>query len=154
MKYFAVKQLACPTPEAFAENPAWSATDLDDFVCLRVLELTYSSHRIKPYAQDVVGGDPGAPFRWTPERRDHLKAELDAAMFHLYGLDRDDTEHVLDSFFVVRKYEERDHGEFRTKRLVLAAYDAMARAAETGIPFTSPLDPPPGHGPRHPEATT
>ena len=38
-------------------------------------------------------------------------------MFHLYGLTRAEVEHVLDSFFVVRKYEERDHGEFRTKRL-------------------------------------
>jgi len=72
-------------------------------------------------------------------------------MLHLYGLDRADAEQVLDSFSVLRRYEERDHGEFRTKRLVLAAYDAMTRAAETGAPFVSPLDPPPGHGPRHPE---
>lgn len=56
---------------------------------------------------------------------------------------------MLDSFFVLRKYEERDCGEFRTKRLVLAAYDAMTGAAETGAPYTSPLDPPPGSGPRH-----
>ena len=117
----------------------------------RVLELTYTSNRIKAYAVDVVGGEPGAPFKWLPERRVQLTAELDAAMFHLYGLERHDAEHVLDSFFVVRKYEERDHGEFRTKRLVLAAYDAMTTAAATGVPFVSPLDPPPGHGPRHPE---
>lgn len=151
MSYFTVKQFSCPTPDAFGETPAWSACELDAFVRPLVLELAYTSHRINPYAADIVGGDPGTPFRWIPERRDQLKAELDAAMFHLYGLDRADTEHVLDSFFVVRKYEERDHGEFRTKRLVLAAYDAMARAAETGVPFTSPLDPPPGHGQRHPE---
>ena len=72
-------------------------------------------------------------------------------MLHVYGLDRHDAEHVLDSFFVVRKYEERDHGEFRTKRLVLAAYDQMAEAARTGVAYVSPLDPPPGQGPRHPE---
>jgi hypothetical protein len=33
---------------------------------------------------------------------------------------------------------------------VLTEYDAMAKAAETGVPYTSPLDPPPGNGPRHP----
>jgi hypothetical protein len=60
------------------------------------------------------------------------------------------TEHVLDSFFVIRKYEERDHGEFRTKRLVLREYDAMAEAVRTGVPYRSPLNPPPGRGPRHP----
>ncbi len=95
--------------------------------------------------------DPGPPLHWLPERRDQLRAELDAAMLHLYGLSRDDAEHVLDSFPVLRKYEERDHGEFRTKRLVLAAYDAMTVAAASGTPFVSPLDPPPGSGPRHPE---
>jgi len=42
-------------------------------------------------------------------------------MFHIYGLTRDEVEHVLDSFPVVRKYDERDYGEYRTKRFVLDA---------------------------------
>ena len=84
-----------------------------------------------------------------PERREILRAELDAAMFHLYGLDRDEVEHVMDSFSVVRKYDERDHGEFRTKRLILEIYDAMAKAAADESVYDSPLDPPPGDGPRH-----
>ena len=149
MVYFVTKQLACPTPSAFEMTPAWCNTTLDGFVRPRLLELTYTSHRIKPYAADVVRGEPGAPFRWLPERRAQLIAELDAAMLHLYGLDRDDAQHVLDSFPVLRKYEERDIGEFRTKRLVLTEYDAMSRAAESGIPYRSPLNPAPGEGPRH-----
>lgn len=148
---FIAKQLACPPPSAFDATPLWSASDLYAFVLPRVLELTYTSHRIRPYAEDVVGGDAGDPFRWLPIRRGQLRAEIDAAMFHLYALDRPDAEHVLDSFFVLRKYEERDHGEFRTKRLVLTVYDAMTAAAESGVPFVSPLDPQPGDGPRHPE---
>ena len=47
-------------------------------------------------------------------------------MFHLFGLDRSDTDHVLDSFFVVRKNEEKEHREFRTKRLVLAAPGSLS----------------------------
>lgn len=155
MAYGVLKQLACPEPGAFEAFPAWSAAPLASFVRPRVLELAYTSHRLAPYAVDVLQGvpgetDPGPPFRWLPERREQLRAELDAAMLHLYGLPRADAEHVLDSFFVLRKYEERDAGEFRTKRLVLAAYDAMSQAAATGAPFLSPLDPPPGYGPRHP----
>lgn len=123
---------------------------------------TYTSHRIGPHAASVVAGptgrplddvDPGAPFRWLPERREELRAELDAAMFHLYGLDRADAEHVLDSFFFLRKYEERDHGDLRTKRLVLTEYDAMTEAIRTGEPYKSPLDPASGEGPRHMETT-
>jgi hypothetical protein len=52
----------------------------------------------------------------------------------------------------LRKYDERDFGEFRIKRLVLTEYDAMSRAAETGIPYRSTLSPPPGEGPRHEKA--
>ncbi|ABL79356.1 MULTISPECIES: N-6 DNA methylase [unclassified Nocardioides] len=154
MKYFLTKQLACPEPEAFDGVPAWSQEPLGAFVRARVLELTYTSERLAAYAVDVLSGepgttDPGPPFRWVPERREQLRAELEAAMLCLYGLDREDAEYVLDSFVLVCKYEERDHGEFRTKRLVLAAYDAMAAAAESGVPFVSPLDPAPGEGPRH-----
>jgi len=157
MTYGVVNQLAAPTPSSFnAPLPGIADTTVADWVRPRVLELTYTSHRIAPYAADVLGlppgADPGPPFRWLPERREQLRVELDAAMFHLYGLARDEVEHVMDSFFVVRKYEERDHGEFRTKRLILATYGAMADAAANGTVFTSPLDPPPGEGPRHPRS--
>jgi hypothetical protein len=69
---------------------------------------------------------------------------------HVYGLARPEVEHVLESFVSLRTAEERDDGEFRTQRLVLTAYDAMAQAATTGVAYRSPLDPPPGAGPRHP----
>lgn len=153
---FLTKQLACPAPSTFASNPAWEPTvTLDAWVCSRVMELTYTSSRMAPYAMEVLGSESRVPpFRWIPARRAQLRAELDAAMLHLYSLDRDDAEHVLDSFFVVRRYEERDHGEYRTRRSVLREYDAMVEAARTGVPYRSPLDPPPGNGPRHPETNT
>lgn len=44
---------------------------------------------------------------------------------------------------MLRKYEERDHGEFRTKRLVLTAYDAMAKAKASGTVYQTLLSPPP-----------
>ncbi|WP_341925232.1 N-6 DNA methylase [Nocardioides psychrotolerans] len=158
MTYFIVKQLACPTPATFTADVSWADATLADFVRPRVLELTYTSHRMAGYARDALvlpaGAPVGGPFRWLPERRSQLIAELEAAMLHVYGLSRAEAEHVLDSFFVVAKVEERDLGEYRTKRLVLAAYDALTRAAATGVPFVSPLDPPPGDGPRHPERPT
>ncbi|WP_206051920.1 Eco57I restriction-modification methylase domain-containing protein [Nocardioides ferulae] len=158
MAYFIVKQLPCPTPAAFSEAVPWGEGTLAEFVRPRVLELTYTSHRMAGYARDVltvpVGSRVGGPFRWLPERRAQLVAELDAAMLHVYDLSRTEAEHVLDSFFVVAKVEERDLGEYRTKRLVLAAYDALANAEASGVPFVSPLNPPPGDGPRHPERPT
>jgi hypothetical protein len=68
------------------------------------------------------------PSHWDRERRVLLRADLDAAFFHVYELDQEKAEHVLDSFVTVRKYDECDFGEYRTKRLVLGAYDRMAAA--------------------------
>ncbi|MGD9525255.1 MAG: DNA methyltransferase [Dehalococcoidia bacterium] len=150
MKYFTVKQLACPTPDTFAQPAPWQpGLTLAQWVRSYVLELSYTSWRLQPYAQEM--GDAGPPFRWHPERRAQLRADLDAAFLHVYGLTRPEAEHVLDSFFVVRKYEERDHGEYRTRRLVLDAYDRMAAAVARGGSGWTPLaDASAGRGPRHP----
>jgi hypothetical protein len=75
---------------------------------------------------------------------------LDAAFLHVYWLTRNEAEHVLDSFTVVAKYEARDFGEYRTKRLVLEAYERMVAAIAKGGKGWRPLaDPPAGQGPRH-----
>lgn len=151
MTYFIVKQLACPTPATFAEPAPWQpSASMAEWVLPYVLELSYTSWRLRPYTREI--GDDGPPFRWDPERRALLRADLDAAFLHVYGLTRPEAEHVLDSFFVVAKYEERDHGEFRTRRLVLDAYDRMA-AATAGGSWSPVADPPAGSGPRHPTRT-
>lgn len=108
MTFGVLKQIACPTPTTFDAAPPWADVPLRDVVLPRVLELAYTSHRIAPYARDL--GDHRPPFRWIPERRVQLRTELDAAMMHVYGLTREEWQHVLDSFAVVRKCEERDLG--------------------------------------------
>jgi hypothetical protein len=146
---FILKQLACPTPATFAELAPWQpSVSLAEWVIPYVLELSYTSWRLRPYANEM--GDDGPPFRWDPERRALLRADLDAAFLHVYGLTRPEAEHVLDSFFVVRKYEERDFGEYRTKCLVLDAYDRMSAAIEGSAPWTALGPTPAGLGPRHP----
>jgi hypothetical protein len=115
-----------------------------------VLELTYTSRTVQPFARDL--GDTGQPFRWQPERRAVIQAEIDAAMAHLYGVSRVELDHILDSFPGLRRNEEHPVngvGEYRTKRLVLENYDALGRAASSGVPFASSLTPAPGEGPRH-----
>jgi hypothetical protein len=72
-----------------------------------------------------------------------LRCELDAAFFHLYTLNREDTAFVMDTFPIVRKHDEKAHGEYRTKRVILEIYDALAAAQRTGQPYTTRLDPPP-----------
>jgi hypothetical protein len=153
MSYFVLKQLPVLPPGAYRGAAQWdpSGQDLDAWVSTRVLELTYTSYDIAGYARDV--GDDGPPFVWDSERRALLRAELDAAYFHLYRLDRDEVEYVMDTFRGVRRHDETAYQEYRTKRLILEVYDAMRKAIDTALPYQTILDPPPGQGPRHPART-
>ena len=142
LTYFVLKQLPVLAPTTYAASTPWSPeAHLRDWLLPRVLELTYTSWDLEPFAHDV--GYDGPPFRWDPARRFLLRCELDAAFFHLYGLSRDDTDYVMDTFPIVKRNDEKAHGEYRTKRVVLEIYDAMAEAICTGNPYQTRLDPPP-----------
>lgn len=152
MKLFIWKQLPVPTPAQVEPHLP--------FLLPRVLELIYTAYDMTPLARDL--SDEGDPFRWDEGRRAQLRAELDAYFFHLYGISREDTEYILESFQSesggLKNNEIAKFGEYRTKRLVLAEYDRMAAAGltlenpliegESGT-YRSTLTPPPGQGPRH-----
>lgn len=72
------------------------------------------------------------PTRYNQHDRAIWRAELDALACHLYGLDRDEVDYILETFPIVRRQEEARHGEYRTKRLILAAYDAMTHVRRSG----------------------
>ena len=111
------------------------------FVDRRAFELTYTAWDLQPFAADF--GCAGPPFRWDDDRRFLLRCELDAFCSHAYDLPREDAAYILDTFPSVRRKDEVAHGEYRTKRVILEIYDAMAEAARTGIPYRTRLDPPP-----------
>jgi hypothetical protein len=152
MKLFIWKQLPVPTPTQLEPHLP--------FLLPRVLELVFTAYDMTPLARDL--GDEGEPFRWDENRRAQLRAGLDAYFFHLYGISREDTDYILESFQSesggLKNNEIAKFGEYRTKRLVLAEYDRMAAAGltlenplvegESGN-YRSTLTPPPGHGPRH-----
>ena len=105
------------------------------FIVPRVAELTYTTDDLRPWAEDL--GYTGNPFIWDPERRAVLRAELDAYYARLYGLTRDELRYILDpvdvmgedyrseTFRVLKEKELRAFGEYRTRRLVLEAWDRL-----------------------------
>jgi hypothetical protein len=105
------------------------------FVTSRVLELVYTSHSLSSFAHNL--GYDGPPFDWDDDRRATLRAELDAFYAWGYGLTRDELRYVLDpteakgpgypseTFRVLKDKEIREYGDFRTARLVLAAWDRL-----------------------------
>ena len=128
MNFFYVHQFPILPPSAYSE------ADLG-FIVPRVMELSYTSHSMAPFARDL--GYDGQPFAWDEDRRALLRAELDAWYALAYGLSRDELRYVLDpkdvmgpnypseTFRVLQNNELKKHGEYRTRRLVLAAYDEL-----------------------------
>lgn len=122
-----------------------------EIVIKRVAELMATSWSMSCVASGLGLGP--RPFIWDPLRREMLRAELDAMIFHVFDLAREEVVHILDTFTVIEKYDQRDHSDFRTKRLILEYYDLLAEAKSSGVPYQTPIDPPPGQGPRHAEST-
>lgn len=141
MTFFVVEQLAVLSPEGIRMRCEWLGTSIGHWFLDRVLELSCTNVELVPLVSEV--GRESRAYQWCPNRRFLLQAEIDAAALHLYELTRPQAEWLLDSFTVLRKYEERDCGEFLTKRVVLEIYDAMQEAIRSGQPYQTRLDPPP-----------
>jgi hypothetical protein len=145
LNFFYVEQLPVPRPETFSDPCVWSSagTTVRDWISERVVELTFTAWDMVSAARDL--GYDGPPFVWDPERRAILRAELDGASFHLYGINRDDAEYILSTFPIANRKDPE------LAQRVLDAYDRIAGSVATGEPFVSTLDPPPGQGRRHKE---
>lgn len=138
LSYFIIRQLPAFRPETYASPAPWAPSIRTlDWILPRVVELTYTSWNLMAFAEDC--GDDGPPYLWDPERRFVLRCEIDAAFFHLYGIGRDDVGYILDTFPVLAQIEQREHGEYRTKRVVLETYDALVAATSRGQCYESPL---------------
>src|SRR5436309_15495066 len=108
---------------------------------------------MQSFARDL--GYEGPPFRWDEDRRAQLRAELDAWYARAYGLTRDELRYILDpadvmgedypseTFRVLRNNEMKQFGEYRTRRLVLEAWDRMAMSE--AVPAASVTPPYPVH---------
>ena len=122
LNFFIVEQFPVLPPETYAKE--WKGVLLSEFIKQRVIELCYTAHDLKGFADDM--GYDGPPFAWNEERRLHLRCQLDALYFHLYGLTHDEAGEILDTFPIVKRQDEAAHGSFRTKDLILAYYNAYA----------------------------
>ena len=159
---YILKQLPFIPPASYANPCLWSDSTqcLKAWLLPRVLELTYTAWDLEAFAQDC--GWSGPPFRWDEERRFLLRCELDAAFFHLYlgqetewrqqpaaltqafPTPRAAVAYILDTFPIVkRKDEAKFSGDYRTKRVILEIYDALAESMQTGMAYQTRLDPPP-----------
>lgn len=137
MSVFIVKQLPVLPPRAYLREIAPGTVTYAAAVARRVLELSYTSDSMRGFANDL--GYDGPPFRWDESVRHRLKCELDAIFAHMYGLDCSQLEWILDteppgvSFPTLKRNEENEFGEYRTRRYVLQAFDQLQRGSSPSV---------------------
>lgn len=167
---FIIKQLPILPPVVLEEGVHWSpSVRVVEWIVTRVLELTYTTWDLEPFARDC--GFDGPPLHWDEERRFLIRGELDAAFFHLYlqsdtdgewvkanteteddlkrlrasfSKPRDAVDYIMETFPIVKRKDIEKYGDYRTKLRILQIYDEMQQAMRTGSEYQTRLDPPPG----------
>lgn len=137
-----IYQLPVPSLSQIIQFDETLDADILRWVRSSVLELTYTAWDLAAFAADCEYSGP--PFIWDEDRRFQVSCELDALFFHLYGIERDDVDYIMETFPIVKRKDEVKYGDYRTKLTILKIYDEMTAAMAAGQPYQTHLDPPPG----------
>jgi hypothetical protein len=140
LSFFILKQLPVLAPSQYHAVCPWDCGyTLGSWIHPRALELIYTAWDLEAFAKDC--GYDGPPFRWDEERRFLLRCELDAGYFHLYSITRNDVDYIMETFPILKRKDEKQYGEYRTKHVILEIYDELQKAMETGVPYQTWLNP-------------
>jgi hypothetical protein len=125
---FIVEQLPVIPPDHYGRR--FGDLTAAQIVTEAVLELTYTSYDMAPFAADMgltdAAGRVRPPFSWDDERRAALRAKLDAVYFHLYGVTgRDDVRYIYSTAPIVERNEVARYGRYLSRDLCLAWMDAL-----------------------------
>ena len=165
LKYHYFRQIAVLPPSTYTQLTPWdSKITITEWIHARILELLYTAEDMRPFAHEM--GYDGEPFPWDEKRRFALRAELDAAFFHLYlpaepdgrwrkAVNESETDYreltavfptprhavdyIMETFPIKKKNDLKAFTSYRTKEVILQDYDAMLAAIRNGKDWKSPL---------------
>ncbi|MCD4784878.1 MAG: N-6 DNA methylase [Candidatus Eremiobacteraeota bacterium] len=108
---YIIKQVAIIPPNYYNKNIEWLICgSLYKWLFYRVLELIYTSWDLKVFSDDLDFSGP--PFKWNEQRRFLIRCELDAAYFHLYEINREDLDYIMETFPIVKRKDEKKYDSF------------------------------------------
>ncbi len=135
LNFFIVEQIPVLPPDTYDKPCPWEPKrkiKLETWINQRVLKLTCTAEDMLPLAEacDFKAGSfkkeyDGRLHKWDPSDRANLMAELDAAFFILYGIERDDAEYILSTFSGVTDPNPLLPGNRSTADHILETYDML-----------------------------
>jgi hypothetical protein len=129
LNFFIVEQLPMFTPDFYKQRCLWNKKQtLEKWISDRVLKLTCTSNDMIPLAE--AAGFKPTVHKWDNAERLDLMAELDAAYFLLYGIERNDVEYILTTFAGLRDETPDLLAGPTTTSQILDYYDRLLSASK------------------------
>ncbi|MGA2093490.1 MAG: DNA methyltransferase [Sedimentisphaerales bacterium] len=124
LSYFIIEQIPTFHPDFYSQKCPWNKKQiLEKWISDRVLKLTCTSNDMIPLAE--AAGFKPTVHKWDPAERLDLMAELDAAYFLLYGIERNDVEYILTTFAGLRAESPDLLAGSNTTARILNFYDNL-----------------------------
>lgn len=137
LNFYLIEQFPMLHPTHYADKCPWSKREtLEHWISERVLKLSCTAEDMIPLAKacGFKGSRGDGVHIWKQSERAQLRAELDAAYFHLYGVMRDDVAYILSTFTNTGLLPEEDRPaqqcHFEPGSIgdsILTAYDRRAQ---------------------------
>jgi N-6 DNA Methylase len=122
LSFFIVDQIPTFYPDFYKQKCPWDKKQtLEKWISDRVLKLTCTSNDMIPLAE--AAGFKPTVHKWDNAERLDLMAELDAAYFLLYGIERKDVEYILTTFAGLRDETPDLLSSSTTSTKILKFYD-------------------------------
>ncbi|MFA7486202.1 MAG: restriction endonuclease, partial [Phycisphaerae bacterium] len=124
LNFFLIEQFPMFHPDYYLSHCPWNKKQtLEKWISDRVLKLTCTSNDMIPLAKAADFKPP--VHKWNEEERCDLMAQLDAAFFLLYGIERNDVEYILSTFAGVQKESKSMFAGMSTSERILNHYDKL-----------------------------
>lgn len=124
LSYFIIEQISTFHPDFYEQKCPWDKKQtLEKWISDRVLKLTCTSNDMILLAE--AAGFKPTVHKWDPAERLDLMAELDAAFFLLYGIERNDVEYILSTFAGLRNESPDLLAGSNTTARILNFYDDL-----------------------------
>lgn len=136
LNFFIVEQLPTLPPDVYTEKtykPRWTKKQTpEQWISERVLKLSCTANDMIPLAKACNFNPDAKPphvWKWKDQERADLRAQLDAAYFHLYGISRDDAAYILSTFQTSGSTDQgKTIAPHSIAELILSYYDQYAAA--------------------------
>jgi len=136
LTFFIMEQLPVLPPDTYADKCPWAKKEtLERWISERVLKLSCTAEDMIPLAKacGFKGSRGDGVHLWKEAERAEIRAELDAAYFHLYEIERDDAQYMLSTFTNTGFVPESERGSQQflwnpgsTGQRILDAFDRLA----------------------------